>query len=129
MAFFQTSDGLKLYYTDEGEGLPLLCLSGLTRTGGDFDYVAPHLPNVRLIRMDYRGRGQSEWGDHTTYSIPVEARDAVELLDHLGVDKAAVLGTSRGGLIAMMLAATSHDLRTVLVRKKADRVLKERGMA
>lgn len=112
MAFFQTSDGLKLHYTDEGEGLPLLCLSGLTRTGGDFDYVAPHLPNVRLIRMDYRGRGQSEWGDHTTYSIPVEARDAVELLDHLGVDKAAVLGTSRGGLIAMMLAATVKDRLT-----------------
>lgn len=109
MPSFTTSDGLSLHYTDEGEGLPLLCLAGLTRDSRDFDFVAPHLTGVRLIRMDYRGRGQSEWGDPATYQIPVEARDAVELLDHLGVDKAAVLGTSRGGLIAMVLAATVRD--------------------
>jgi len=112
MPHFTTSDGLSLHYTDEGAGLPLLCLSGLTRDGRDFDYVAPHLDQVRLIRMDYRGRGQSEWGDHSQYTIPVEARDAVELLDHLGLESAAVLGTSRGGLIAMLLAATARDRLT-----------------
>lgn len=109
MPFFQSSDGLKLHYTDEGQGLPLLCLSGLTRNGTDFDYVAPHLDGVRLIRVDYRGRGQSDWGDHTSYTIPVEARDAIELLDHLGIEQTAILGTSRGGLIAMILAATAKE--------------------
>jgi pimeloyl-ACP methyl ester carboxylesterase len=109
MPKFTTSDGLSLYYSDEGNGLPLLCLAGLTRDGRDFDFVAPHLAGVRLIRLDYRGRGQSDWGDLATYQIPVEGRDAVELLDHLGLDKVAVLGTSRGGLIAMMLAATVKD--------------------
>ena len=110
MPNFTTSDGLSLHYTDEGEGLPLLCLAGLTRTGRDFDFVAPHLKGVRLIRLDYRGRGQSDWAeDWTTYSIPVEGRDAVELLDHLGIEKAAVLGTSRGGIIAMVLAAVIKD--------------------
>ena len=109
MPTFTTSDGLALHYTDEGTGLPLLCLAGLTRDGSDFDYVAPLLEGVRLIRLDYRGRGQSEWGDHTTYTIPVEGRDAVELLDHLGLKQAAVLGTSRGGLIAMVMAATVKD--------------------
>ncbi|CUH75174.1 alpha/beta fold hydrolase [Tropicibacter naphthalenivorans] len=109
MPRFQTSDGVSLHYTDEGTGLPLLCLAGLTRDGTDFDYVAPHLDGVRLIRMDYRGRGQSDWAPHETYQIPVEGRDAVELLDHLGIDKAAVLGTSRGGLIAMVLAATVKE--------------------
>jgi pimeloyl-ACP methyl ester carboxylesterase len=60
--------------------------------------------------MDYRGRGRSDWAaDHTTYAIPIEARDALELLDHLGIAKAAILGTSRGGLIAMGLAATAPD--------------------
>ncbi|MCT4558197.1 MAG: alpha/beta hydrolase [Pelagimonas sp.] len=109
MPKFQTSDGVSLYYSDQGEGLPVLCLAGLTRTTGDFDYVAPHLSGIRLIRMDYRGRGQSDWAPHETYQIPIEGRDAVELLDHLNIDKAAVLGTSRGGLIAMGLAATVKD--------------------
>ena len=110
MPTFTTSDGLNLHYTDEGTGLPVLALAGLTRSGKDFDYVAPHLKGARLIRLDYRGRGQSDWADDwATYSIPIEGRDAVELLNHLGLDKAAVLGTSRGGLIAMVLAATVKD--------------------
>ena len=109
MPRFTTSDGLSLHYTDEGKGIPLLCLAGLTRDGRDFDFVAPHLGGVRLIRLDYRGRGQSDWGPFETYQIPVEGRDALELLDHLGLERAAVLGTSRGGLIAMVLAATAKD--------------------
>ncbi|MBV6635860.1 MAG: alpha/beta hydrolase [Mameliella sp.] len=107
MPKLQTSDGISLFYRDEGEGLPLLCLAGLTRNRRDFDFVAPHLEGVRLIRLDYRGRGQSDWAPHETYQIPVEGRDALELLDHLGLEKAAILGTSRGGLIAMVLAATA----------------------
>lgn len=106
MPHFTAQDGIKLYYTDQGEGLPVLALSGLTRNTGDFDHVAPHL-NCRLIRMDYRGRGQSDWADSNSYTIPQEAADALALLDHLGIEKAAILGTSRGGLIAMMIAATA----------------------
>ena len=102
---FTAPDGARLAYADEGEGLPLLCLPGLTRTMGDFDYLRPHLPPLRLIRMDYRGRGQSQWTGAATYTVPQEAQDALALLDHLGVDRAAILGTSRGGLIAMLLAA------------------------
>lgn len=104
---FQTNDGLTLAFRDEGEGLPLLCLSGLTRNSLDFDYIAPHLSGVRMIRPDYRGRGESEWADPSTYTVAVESLDALALLDHLEVEAAAVLGTSRGGLIAMTLAATS----------------------
>ena len=107
MPRFETSDGLSLYYADEGEGLPLLCLSGLTRDSRDFDYVMPHLKGCRVIRLDYRGRGKSGWADDfLSYNIMREAQDAVELLDHLGLEKAAILGTSRGGIIAMGLAAT-----------------------
>ena len=108
MPFFNAADGTKLYYEQSGTGIPVLALSGLTRNTRDFDHVAPHLP-VRLIRMDYRGRGQSDWADYKTYTIPQEAADALALLDHLGLEKAAILGTSRGGLIAMLLAATAKD--------------------
>ncbi|WP_276717002.1 alpha/beta fold hydrolase [Pseudooceanicola nitratireducens] len=109
MPHFDAPDGTRLYYEDAGDGVPVLCLSGLTRNARDFDFVAPHLDGARLIRMDYRGRGLSEHADPATYAVPVEAKDAVALLDHLGVDKAAVLGTSRGGLIALILGAVARD--------------------
>ncbi|ESW60581.1 MAG: hydrolase [Rhodobacter sp. CACIA14H1] len=105
---FAAADGARLAYSDEGDGLPLLCLPGLTRTMADFDYLRPHLPPCRLIRMDYRGRGASEWTGAATYTVPQEAQDALALLDHLGVERAAVIGTSRGGLIGMLLAVLAR---------------------
>lgn len=110
MPHFTTSDGLSLYYEDTGQGLPILCLAGLTRNGRDFDFVAPYLAEHRLIRLDYRGRGKSDWAsDYSTYSIPRETQDVLELLAHLELDKVAILGTSRGGLIAMVMAAMAKD--------------------
>lgn len=106
---FTAEDGARLAYRDEGRGLPLLCLPGLTRSMADFDYLIPHLPPLRLIRMDYRGRGQSQWTGAATYTVDREGRDALALLDHLGVAKAAILGTSRGGLIGMVLGAVARD--------------------
>jgi len=106
---FAAPDGTGLHYTDEGTGLPVIALAGLTRNGGDFDFVAPHLSGVRLIRLDYRGRGRSDWPGPETYTIPVEAQDVLALMDHLGLGRAAILGTSRGGLIGMTLAALAWD--------------------
>ena len=102
--FFTAADGTRLAYDDQGSGLPLLCLSGLTRTMGDFDYLRPHLPppnsgKLRLIRMDYRGRGASGHSGADSYTVAQEGADALALLDHLGLPQAAILGTSRGGLI------------------------------
>ena len=96
-------DGTRLAYADQGQGTPILCLAGLTRTMADFTYAKPHLGG-RIIRMDYRGRGGSSWTGAATYSVGQEAQDALALMDHLGVKRFAVLGTSRGGLIAMLLA-------------------------
>ena len=83
MPNFLTSDQLSLHYEDTGSGLPVLCLSGLTRNARDFDFVAPHLTGIRMIRLDYRGRGQSQWSpDPLTYTVPREAQDVLELMDH-----------------------------------------------
>ena len=109
MAEFTAPDGARLHYRDEGQGPPVLALSGLSRNSSDFDYAAPHLTDTRLIRLDYRGRGASEWTGADTYTIPTEAGDALALLNHLGLQKAAILGTSRGGLIAMALASFAKD--------------------
>lgn len=104
---FKAGDGTILAYRDTGRGLPLLALAGLTRDGRDFDYLARHLPeDVRLIRLDSRGRGSSGWADPATYTVAQEAGDAVALLDHLGIDRAAILGSSRGGLLGLVIAAT-----------------------
>ncbi len=103
------ADGIAIHYRDEGEGLPILCLPGLTRDHRDFTYVLPLLQGCRVIRMDYRGRGYSDWAPWQSYTIQQEAQDALGLLDHLGLARAAILGTSRGGLIAMGLAATVPD--------------------
>jgi pimeloyl-ACP methyl ester carboxylesterase len=127
---FTAADGVSLHFTDEGprDGKPVLCLSGLTRNGTDFDYVAPHLGDVRLIRMDYRGRGKSDWAEPATYTVPVEAGDALGLLDHLGIARAAVLGTSRGGLIAMVLAATAKSRLTGVCLNDIGPVIEEDGL-
>jgi len=110
MARFTASDGVTLHFEDEGAGPAILCLAGLTRNATDFTYLMPHLAGHRVIRMDYRGRGQSDYAeDFMSYNILREGQDAVELLDHLGLDKVTLIGTSRGGLIAMALSATTPD--------------------
>lgn len=110
MKKFQTSDGLTLAFHDEGQGQPVLCLPGLTRNSNDFNFLAPHMRDVRLIRLDYRGRGESDYDPNwQNYSVPVEARDVVELLDHLGLEKAAMIGTSRGGMISLVLAMVAKN--------------------
>ena len=109
MKRFTTSDGLSLAYRDEGDGPPLLCLPGLTRNSTDFDPVAERFgAELRLVRLDPRGRGASDFDpDPANYNVGVEARDALELLDHLGLARVPVLGTSRGGLLAMVIAAVA----------------------
>ncbi len=69
---FTASDGARLAYRDEGAGLPVLCLAGLTRSSTDFDFLVPHLDGVRLIRADYRGRGGSDWTGAETYTHPAQ---------------------------------------------------------
>lgn len=127
MPVFTTSDGLSLHFTDSGQGsrqdkgqgdaLPLICLPGLTRDGQDFRYFAPHAGDYRMITLDARGRGRSERDpNHANYNVLREAQDVTELMDHLGLQHAAILGTSRGGLVAMVLAATAKDrLRAVIL--------------
>ena len=98
---FTTSDGLSLDFSDAGEGgagqPPVLCLPGLTRNRRDFDeLVAARGDRHRMICLTFRGRGDSDRDpEMLNYNPAVEARDVVELLDHLGVPRVVVVGTSR----------------------------------
>jgi pimeloyl-ACP methyl ester carboxylesterase len=105
-----SDDGLKLYGRDYGpenaDKCPVLCLAGLTRNSKDFHHVAMRLAHERrVIAPDYRGRGLSEYAsDWHSYEPDVELNDAIKLLAHLDIDKVVVIGTSRGGLISMLMA-------------------------
>ncbi|GFE63042.1 alpha/beta fold hydrolase [Litoreibacter roseus] len=127
---FKTDDGLQLAYADEGTGTPLLCLAGLTRNMRDFEPVrSAFAEKVRVIRLDSRGRGLSEFdSNYQNYNIPREAQDALALMDHLGLEKAAILGTSRGGLIAMTLAAGHKDRLAGVVLNDIGPVIEEEGL-
>jgi pimeloyl-ACP methyl ester carboxylesterase len=115
---FTTTDGLQLAYDVHGAGTPVLCLAGLTRNMDDFETIVANFSDrAQIIRLDSRGRGASDFDPNPqNYTIPQEANDALALLDHLKLERAAIIGTSRGGLIAMVLAATAkHRLSGVLL--------------
>lgn len=118
---FTSSEGLALYgrdYPAPHDGTPLLCLSGLTRNVRDFEPLAGWLGGTRrLVTMDYRGRGRSTHAlDPSTYRPDVELADALRLLDALEIERVNVVGTSRGGIIAMIMAAQHpHRLNGVLL--------------
>ena len=129
MNHFHADDGARLAYADDGDGLPLLALGGLTRDSRDFDYLERRLPaGVRLIRLDSRGRGQSAWTGPATYTVPREAHDVVNLLDHLALDRVAIIGTSRGGLLGLVLAATHKQRLAGLCLNDVGPVLERAGL-
>jgi pimeloyl-ACP methyl ester carboxylesterase len=107
--FYQSHDGLKLHYRDMGNDkrhLVILCLPGLTRNGRDFEELAYRLgKNNRVICPDFRGRGLSEYDKNWQNYHPLTyAQDVWTLLDSLSIDKVAIIGTSLGGLVAMVMA-------------------------
>ena len=112
---YQSADGLALFARDHGPVndrlTPVICLPGLTRNCKDFETVAPRLAaQRRVICPDFRGRGRSQYAaDPLTYRPDVEMADTLALMDHLGVERAAVIGTSRGGIVAMFMAAKAKD--------------------
>lgn len=105
------ADGTRLYARDyaprQEKGLtPVVCLPGLTRNAKDFEALAPALAaERRVLALDFRGRGKSGWADPSTYRPDQEVADTLLLLDHLGVGRFAIIGTSRGGIVAMVMAA------------------------
>ena len=130
--YFAAPDRRRLAYQDTGGAGPVvLCLAGLTRNARDFAGLAAHLaPRYRVLRLDARGRGLSEWaGDAIAeYTVPVEAGDALALLDHLEVRRAAIIGTSRGGLLGMMIGATAPGRVSCLVLNDIGPVIEPRGL-
>jgi pimeloyl-ACP methyl ester carboxylesterase len=110
--FFAAPDGLKLHVRTRGPQLdilpPVICLPGLTRTAEDFDTLAQALAERgrRVLALDSRGRGLSEYDRSAdNYSLQVELADLMAMLTVLEARPAVFVGSSRGGLLTMLLAA------------------------
>jgi len=103
-------DGLSLYsrvYDTVGAAAPaVLCLAGLTRTCRDFEALAPHLAaHYRIICPDLRGRGGSQYDPQwQNYEPAVYLADLKSLCAVLGLHRVVVIGTSLGGMLAMLMA-------------------------
>ncbi|WP_346895959.1 alpha/beta hydrolase [uncultured Roseibium sp.] len=85
----------------------ILCLTGLSRNTRDFNDIATFLQmkGYHVVALDYRGRGESAWDpEWHNYAIPVEGHDIDDAIEVLGLNRFAILGTSRGGLHAMAMA-------------------------
>jgi pimeloyl-ACP methyl ester carboxylesterase len=107
--FWTSPDGLRLYtrvYESEAAGAAtVLCLHGLTRNSRDFEDLAPHLQTRhRVIVPDLRGRGLSARDTNPqNYQPAIYVQDVLALMDIVGAAQVTVIGTSLGGLLAMML--------------------------
>jgi pimeloyl-ACP methyl ester carboxylesterase len=106
----EAHDGLRLHYLDfpaGGSASAVVCLPGLTRPAEDFEALAERLnaDGPRVLALDYRGRGESQWDpDWTHYDLDVEEDDILRVLAQEGVSTAVFIGTSRGGIHTMRLA-------------------------
>jgi pimeloyl-ACP methyl ester carboxylesterase len=137
--FITAPDGLKLHVRCYGSrlapSLPVVCLPGLTRTAADFDDLASALASNsdaprRVIALDYRGRGLSAYDrDARNYSLSTELADLRAVLTALDVAPAVFVGTSRGGILTMLLASAQPTAIVGAVLNDIGPVIEPTGLA
>ena len=116
--FWWSNDGIRLHARDyaprdaaAAAGRPtILCLPGLTRNARDFDTLAARLSaEWRVVVINFRGRGESGYAKDSMSYVPlIYVQDVEKLLGELGIDHYVAIGTSLGGIVAMLLAGTGH---------------------
>ncbi len=142
--YIRSKDGLRLYVRDYGVDrpgmagpLPVVCLPGLSRNSRDFHHLAMALSSPRtsghqssrVLALDYRGRGLSDWdNDKTRYQLPIEAEDVLTLCAALDITRAIFIGTSRGGLILHLLGAMKPELLAAVVLNDIGPVVEMKGL-
>jgi len=139
--FFTSRDGLKLHarhyfagFDDRSGRRPVLCLPGLTRNGRDFHAIALALSQTEtkprdVYTLDSRGRGLSQsdpvWEN---YSVPIEMLDVLDFMTAAGLHGASIIGTSRGGLITMLMAAAQPSAIGPVVLNDIGPVIEPKGL-
>jgi pimeloyl-ACP methyl ester carboxylesterase len=134
-----SSDGISLHARHYGDPispwLPVVCLPGLSRTCRDFEDLAVHLSTHRhrprrVVCFDYRGRGRSGYDRNTANYNPVtEMNDVLDGMALLGIRRAVVVGTSRGGIIAMLMGVARPAVLAGVVLNDIGPVIEPLGLA
>jgi pimeloyl-ACP methyl ester carboxylesterase len=137
-AYISAPDGLRLHLRDycpaRAVGRPVVCLPGLTRTAADFHELATGLISDadaprRVIAIDYRGRGRSGYDRNPAkYTLAVEAADIFAVMTALELSPAVLVGTSRGGLLCMLLATMRPTALAGAVLNDVGPVIEAQGL-
>jgi pimeloyl-ACP methyl ester carboxylesterase len=136
--FVSAPDGLRLHARSYGardrRRTPVVCLPGLARTTDDFDTLAAVLANDpdrarHVLAIDYRGRGESEYDrDPANYNVATEVADLLAILTALEIEPAVFVGTSRGGILAMVLATVRPTAIVGVVLNDIGPVIETKGL-
>jgi len=130
-----SADGLSLHYRDYSGGEPgrppILCIPGLTRNCRDFEPVADAFAGEwQVLTADLRGRGQSDYArDSSSYQPLQYAADILALLDQLEIERVAIIGTSLGGVVAMLLAVQAPERVAGVVLNDVGPEIEAEGLA
>jgi pimeloyl-ACP methyl ester carboxylesterase len=137
--FVTAQDGLRLHVQEWGPrigvALPVVCLPGLARTAVDFEPLARALagdvrPPHRVVVLDSRGRGKSQYDPNpANYTLKVELADLLAVLTALEIPQAVFVGTSRGGILTMLLAAARPTAIAGCVLNDIGPVIESEGLA
>lgn len=134
---WQAADGLSLFgkiWPGTSTLTPVLCLPGMTRNSSDFDSLAAFLSSPEgggrtVLAFDLRGRGRSGYSAPSTYTPVQEADDVARGLAAAGVDRVVIVGTSRGGLVSMVLAVQHPELIRSVVLNDIGPLIATEGLA
>ncbi|SFO81053.1 Pimeloyl-ACP methyl ester carboxylesterase [Cohaesibacter marisflavi] len=132
-------DGLVLrgeaFGDSANKATPLLCLPGLTRTSRDFHPLAERLATDPdhprfVLTLNSRGRGSSDYDKNPeNYNVITEARDAIDAITAAGLHEVIILGTSRGGLLMLAIAAIQPNLIAGAIFNDIGPILDATGIA
>ncbi len=139
--FYSARDGLALYgrhypaSTAAGhERRSVLCLPGLTRNSRDFHHLAAKISthkncNRDVYTLDYRGRGRSEFDRNwRNYALQIELFDVLDFMTMKGLHNAIVIGTSRGGLLTMLMGAAQPTTLGAVILNDIGPVIETSGL-
>jgi len=132
--YWEAGDGLRLHYRDHAGGdegrPPIICIPGLTRNARDFEGVAERLAgDWRVICVELRGRGESAYAKDSMSYVPMTyLQDMEALIATLGLRRFVLFGTSLGGLITMLLAASGRERIAGALLNDIGPVMETRGL-
>jgi pimeloyl-ACP methyl ester carboxylesterase len=136
--FVSAQDGLRLFVREYGapgeRSFPVVCLPGLSRNGADFHELATALSGNartprRVLTIDSRGRGRSDYDRNPeNYSFAAELADVLSVLTARDIGRAIFLGTSRGGILAMLLGAARPGAIAGVILNDIGPVIEPRGL-